>query len=156
MRRIHDKVVIIDIVITVILAIVGAIGIGVVWAKRPKTYTGKLTTENYAKYIDVDCRLSGYQPSKDFDCNFYLVVSAKDNCDIYDIEIALEVISPNSDFGTYTLKAEHLYSYYKVSESGKVHYSLEGFPFGMWYPNITINVIAISGKYEYREQVEWL
>ncbi|MDE7107773.1 MAG: hypothetical protein K2O39_05560 [Clostridiales bacterium] len=153
MRRIRDKVIIIDIVLTAILVIVGAIGIGIVWSKRPKTYTGELTTENYAKYIDVNCRLSNYQPSKDFDCNFYLVVSPKDGCDIYDIEITLEVISPNSDFGTYTLKAERLDYYNNVSQSGKVHYALDGFPFGMWLPNITVNVIAISGKYEYNERV---
>lgn len=147
-NKIKSTSLIIDIILTVFLAIAIGIGIGIT-VKKPVTHTGELTTENYSKYIDVHCGLHNVTPAKDFTCNYRISVSPKADCTIYNLKITVEVISEYSDFGTYTLIAYEVTANDPCVQTGTVNYSLSGFPAISWAPNITVNVISVSGQFAY-------
>ena len=148
-KKVKNPILIIDIVITVILAIVMGVGIGLSVSNRRVIHSGsdELTVQNYTDYVKVGCRLGDRTDSDKYArYDYRLTVSAKYGCTISDLEITLEVISENSDFVTYTLKAGEVTEDRPCEKTGQVSYACDGSEIFPTEPEVTVNVLTVSGK----------
>lgn len=143
-----------ELAFTAIIVIIACCGIGLAIHNRIDKGSGELTTENYVKYMQVECRLgngtgSGYTMTYDY----YVTVKASphyklENVTIaYSITYSLEGDGADLPDGTLTFSVEAGKSFYNefknsltVTQSDKYSY----IP-----PTLKITVKSVKGTYVY-------
>lgn len=146
------RVSILDVVFTAIFAVVASCGIGVTVHNRVEKGSGQLTTENYTKYLQVDCWLGGGMGGgNQMRYAYYITVDAAPYYALEDVTISYSLESDGAEFpdGVLVLSA-------KAGERHQEEYHdtftvtmRDDFP-GMWIsPTLEITVNSVTGTYRY-------
>ena len=141
----EDKLTKVDIVVTVIIVLFACFGIGFAVCNRVDKDSGRLTLDNYEKYIDINCGLihgvGGNGSSMDYD--YSVTVSCRGDYAINDLKISYTLGGDALETKTGTLgcalRPDEPYKLQGTIRSNGV------------YPSIRLTVTSISGNYTY----EW-
>ena len=150
----ENRVNLFDIIITVLLVIAACFGIGFAAYNRVDKGSGEITLENYSKYLSVKCSLSRGMGGSPYSMQYDYVVSFSpaSSYRLKNVTVQYTLASEYSDIdGTYSGTFEVLEGTGKVE--GKVTYEypkdLSSMEVAGMFPEIQINVVSVSGTYEY-------
>lgn len=140
------------VIVTAIILIVACCVMTGTVLNRVDKFGGKITSENYADFMQVECRLgsgSGYGTTMNY--KYYVSVRAKANYKLENVTITYSLKSNGANLPGGILYVDlDANGYYSKEFQGKFDLSNnEDYVLGMVIPTLEISVISVSGTYKY-------
>ncbi len=150
-----NKLSIADIVITALFAVVACCGIGVTVARRIDKGSGVITTENYQKFLSVNCSVHNGWGGNPYEMEYEYTVkfAPADYYELSGVTVKYALESEYSDLGgTYSHTFTASYNA-PATVTGTAKYN---FPSHLSLtevmgiePQATLTVLSVSGNYRY-------
>lgn len=141
----------VEIVLLIVLIISGIYGASIHIKSGIRKNGGDITIENYAEYLNVECRITSYS-----NVDYYTPYRVSFRCTdsamrITDLAIKYSIEAEYSDFGSYSAQIEFIEGTTAETVEGKVHFDIPASVYPTIFPDLypKVTVTEVSGHYSY-------
>lgn len=141
----------VEVVLLIALIISGIYGASIHIKSGIRKNGGDITIENYAEYLNVECRITSYS-----NVDYYTPYRVSFRCTdsamrITDLAIKYSIEAEYSDFGSYSARIEHIEGTTAETVEGKVHFDIPASVYPTIFPDLypKVTVTEVSGHYSY-------
>lgn len=141
----------VEIVLLIALIISGIYGASIHIKSGIRKNGGDITIENYAEYLNVECRITSYS-----NVDYYTPYRVSFRCTdsamrITDLAIKYSIEAEYSDFGSYSAQIELIEGTTAETVEGKVHFDIPASVYPTIFPDLypKVTVTEVSGHYSY-------
>lgn len=148
---ISKKYLAVEVVLLIALIISGIYGASIHIKSGIRKNGGDITIENYAEYLNVECRITSYS-----NVDYYTPYRVSFRCTdsamrITDLAIKYSIEAEYSDFGSYSAQIELIEGTTAETVEGKVHFDIPASVYPTIFPDLypKVTVTEVSGHYSY-------
>lgn len=148
---ISKKYLAVEVVLLIALIISGIYGASIHIKSGIRKNGGDITIENYAEYLNVECRITSYS-----NVDYYTPYRVSFHCTdsamrITDLAIKYSIEAEYSDFGSYSAQIELIEGTTAETVEGKVHFDIPASVYPTIFPDLypKVTVTEVSGHYSY-------
>lgn len=141
----------VEVVLLIALIISGIYGASIHIKSGIRKNGGDITIENYAEYLNVECRITSYS-----NVDYYTPYRVSFRCTdstmrITDLAIKYSIEAEYSDFGSYSARIELIEGTTAETVEGKVHFDIPTSVYPTIFPDLypKVTVTEVSGHYLY-------
>lgn len=141
----------VEVVLLIALIISGIYGASIHIKSGIRKNGGDITIENYAEYLNVECRITSYS-----NVDYYTPCRVSFRCTdsamrITDLAIKYSIEAEYSDFGSYSAQIELIEGTTAETVEGKVHFDIPASVYPTIFPDLypKVTVTEVSGHYSY-------
>lgn len=141
----------VEVVLLIALIISGIYGASIHIKSGIRKNGGDITIENYAEYLNVECRITAYS-----NVDYYTPYRVSFRCTdsamrITDLAIKYRIETEYSDFGSYSAQIELIEGTTAETVEGKVHFDIPASVYPTIFPDLypKVTVTEVSGHYSY-------
>jgi hypothetical protein len=141
----------VEVVLLIALIISGIYGASIHIKSGIRKNGGDITIENYAEYLNVECRITSYS-----NVDYYTPYRVSFRCTdsamrITDLAIKYSIEAEYSDFGSYSAQIELIEGTTAETVEGKVHFDIPASVYPTIFPDLypKVTVTEVSGHYSY-------
>lgn len=141
----------VEVVLLIVLIISGIYGASIHIKSGIRKNGGDITIENYAEYLNVECRITSYS-----NVDYYTPYRVSFRCTdsamrITDLAIKYSIEAEYSDFGSYSAQIELIEGTTAETVEGKVHFDIPASVYPTIFPDLypKVTVTEVSGHYSY-------
>ena len=141
----------VEVVLLIALIISGIYGASIHIKSGIRKNGGDITIENYAEYLNVECRITSYS-----NVDYYTPYRVSFRCTdsamrITDLAIKYSIKAEYSDFGSYSARIELIEGTTAETVEGKVHFDIPASVYPTIFPDLypKVTVTEVSGHYSY-------
>ena len=141
----------VEVVLLIALIFSGIYGASIHIKSGIRKNGGDITIENYAEYLNVECRITSYS-----NVDYYTPYRASFRCTdsamrITDLAIKYSIEAEYSDFRSYSAQIELIEGTTAETVEGKVHFDIPASVYPTIFPDLypKVTVTEVSGHYSY-------
>lgn len=141
----------VEVVLLIALIISGIYGASIHIKSGIRKNGGDITIENYAEYLNVECRITSYS-----NVDYYTPYRVSFRCTdsamrITDLAIKYSIEAEYSDFGSYSAQIELIEGTTAETIEGKIHFDIPASVYPTIFPDLypKVTVTEVSGHYSY-------
>lgn len=141
----------VEVVLLIVLIISGIYGASIHIKSGIRKNGGDITIENYAEYLNVECRITSYS-----NVDYYTPYRVSFRCTdsamrITDLAIKYSIEAEYSDFGSYSAQIELIEGTTAETVESKVHFDIPASVYPTIFPDLypKVTVTEVSGHYSY-------
>lgn len=141
----------VEVVLLIALIISGIYGASIHIKSGIRKNGGDITIENYAEYLNVECRITSYS-----NVDYYTPYRVSFRCTdsamrITNLAIKYSIEAEYSDFGSYSAQIELIEGTTAETVEGKVHFDIPASVYPTIFPDLypKVTVTEVSGHYSY-------
>lgn len=141
----------VEVVLLIALIISGIYGASIHIKSGIRKNGGDITIENYAEYLNVECRITSYS-----NVDYYTPYRVSFRCTdsamrITDLAIKYSIEAEYSDFGSYSAQIELIEGTTAETVEGKIHFDIPASVYPTIFPDLypKVTVTEVSGHYSY-------